>query len=49
MQRLITAFRKLPSPSNRRKIEDYAKRHPMALCTLSPDELAFLRTNGFKL
>lgn len=49
MSRLIAAYRKLPSPSNRAKLQAYIYKHMMAACLASPDELAFLRANGFKL
>ncbi len=47
MSRLINAYRKLPSPTNRRKLADYLARHPMATVMATEDELVFLRANSF--
>lgn len=46
MEKLINAFRKLPSPSNRAKLQAYLNKHPMAIC-LAPHHGEFLRGNGF--
>lgn len=42
MTKLINAFRKLPSPSNRAKLQAYLRKHPMAICCATEEELAFL-------
>ena len=47
MTRLINAYRKLPSPTNRRKLQAYMAKHEMAVCLLLPEEVAFLAANGF--
>jgi len=47
MQKLINAYRKLPSPSNRTKLQNYINKHMMAVCLLLPDDVAFLRSNNF--
>ena len=49
MERLIAAYRKLPSPANRRKLEVYLAKHLMASCMATREECAFLAANGFKL
>lgn len=49
MSKLILAYRKLPTPSNRSKLQTYLERHMMAICLASPEELAFLKANDFKL
>ena len=49
MTKLIAAYRKLPSPTNRAKINAYMLKHMMAVCMLSVKETAFLRAQGFKL
>ena len=41
------AYRKLPSPTNRRKLADYLNRHPMATAMATVEELEFLRINHF--
>lgn len=47
MSRLISAYRKLPSPSNRAKLQAYIRKHMMALCCATPEEIAFLKANDF--
>jgi len=47
MTKLINAFRKLPAPSVRTKLQAYINKHPMAVCMATEDELHFLRVNGF--
>lgn len=48
MLKLINAYRKLPSPTNRRKLQAYLDKHFMATCMTTPENIAFLRGNGFK-
>jgi hypothetical protein len=48
MLRLISNFRKMPSPSNRAKLQNYIRKHEMAVCMLAPDETNFLRIHGFE-
>ena len=47
MDRLINAYRKMPSPTNRRKLASYLDKHVMAVCLASPEQTAFLRANSF--
>lgn len=47
MERLIATYRKVPSISNRHKLTVYLDRHMMAVCMATPEQTAFLRTNGF--
>ncbi len=49
MQKLINAYRKLPSPSNRQRIAAYLLKHPMAVCLATPEELAFLKAHEFRI
>ena len=49
MQKLIAAYRKAPTPSNRAKLQQYLNRHMMALCLASAEDLAFLKTHEFKI
>jgi len=49
MIRLIVAYRKLPSPTNRRKLQAHMDKHPMAVIIASPEDLDFLRKNEFKV
>lgn len=49
MNRLIDTYRKLPSPSNRAKLQAYLAKHPMAICLATPEQTAFLRGNAFKV
>ena len=47
MQRLLNTYRKLPSPSNRAKLQAYLNKHMMAVCMATPEDIAFLKANGF--
>lgn len=49
MTKLINAYRKLPTPSNRRKLAAYMQKHMMAVCMATAEELAFLKANGFTI
>ena len=49
MQRLINAYRLVPSPANRAKLQSYLDRHMMALCLASPADVEFLKTHQFKI
>jgi hypothetical protein len=49
MSKLINAYRKLPSPANRKRLQDYLNKHTMAVCLASPDEIAFLKIHEFKI
>ena len=49
MSKLIATYRKLPSPSNRAKLQAYINKHMMAVCCASAEERAFLKANEFKI
>jgi hypothetical protein len=49
MNRLINTYRKLPSPSNRVKLQNYLNKHMMAVCLATPEDIAFLRANNFSI
>ena len=49
MTKLINAYRKLPSPTNRAKLQAYLNKHMMAVCMASEDEIAFLRIHEFAI
>lgn len=48
MSKLINAYRALPAPSVRAKLQAYLDKHMMASCMASAEEIAFLRANNFK-
>ena len=49
MTKLINTYRKLPSPSNRTKLQNYLNKHMMAVCMATIEDIAFLKANGFSL
>lgn len=49
MSKLIDAYRKLPSPKNRERLQTYLNKHMMAVCLATPEEIAFLKTHEFKI
>jgi len=49
MKRLLEAYRKLPSPTNRNRLQTYLNKHMMAVCLATPEEITFLKTHEFKI
>jgi predicted nucleotide-binding protein len=49
MTKLINLYRAMPSPTNRAKLQKYLDKHMMAICMASPDDVAFLKGNGFSI
>jgi len=49
MTKLINAYRKMPSPTNRAKLQAYLDKHMMAICMATPEDVAFLKVNEFKI
>jgi hypothetical protein len=49
MTRLLNAYRKVPSPSNRAKLQAYLNKHKMAVCLALPEEIEFLKANEFSI
>ena len=49
MNKLINAYRKIPSPTNRAKLQAYLDKHMMAICMATPEDVAFLKANEFKI
>ncbi len=49
MTKLINTYRKVPSPANRSRLQSYLDRHMMAICMATPEEIAFLKANDFKV
>lgn len=49
MTKLLNAFRAEPTEANRAKLAKYLQKHMMALCLASSEEIAFLKSHGFKV
>ena len=49
MNKLIDNFKRLPSPINRAKLQNYLNNHAMAICLATPDQIAFLTVNEFEM
>ena len=49
MTRLIQAYRRLPSPTNRRRLQAYLDAHKMAQCLLADADRQFLTEHDFTL
>jgi hypothetical protein len=49
MSKLIDTYRKCPTPSNRAKLQAYIKKHMMAVCMATPEEIAFLKAHEFTI
>jgi len=49
MNRLLNAFRNLPSPSNRKRLQAYLLKHPFSVCLATPEDIAFLKAHEFTI
>lgn len=49
MSRLIKTYRKCPTPSNWNKLQTYLRKHPMALCLATQEEIDFLTVHQFSI
>jgi hypothetical protein len=49
MNKLIENFKRLPSPLNRAKLQNYLNNHKMAICLATPNQQAFLTVNEFEV
>jgi hypothetical protein len=49
MQKLINQFKANPSDANKAKLQQHIRKHPMAICMLMPEDVRFLKTNGFSI
>ena len=49
MEKLINKFRAAPNVFNRNKLQAYLDKHMMAVCMATPEEIAFLKANEFKI
>ena len=49
MNKLINAYRKMPSPTNRARLQAYLDKHMMAICMATPNDVAFLKMHEFKI
>ena len=49
MTKLINAYRKMPSPTNRAKLQAYINKHMMAIRMATPEDVAFLKMHEFKI
>ncbi|WP_230173185.1 hypothetical protein [Rhizobium sp. CECT 9324] len=48
MTKLINAYRKVPTPTNRARLQKYLEKHPMAVVMATKEEAEFLKTNDFR-
>ncbi|CAH0342324.1 hypothetical protein RHI9324_05503 [Rhizobium sp. CECT 9324] len=46
--KLINAYRKVPTPTNRARLQKYLEKHPMAVVMATKEEAEFLKTNDFR-
>lgn len=49
MKKLLEQYRKVPSPTNRAKLQAYLNKHMMAVCIATPEDQQFLKTHGFTI
>ena len=49
MRKLLNAYKALPSPTNRAKLQTFLNKHMMAVCLATPEEIAFLKAHDFTI
>lgn len=49
MTKLILKFALTRAPSDRAKLQAYLNKHMMAVCLATPEEIEFLKANGFTI
>jgi hypothetical protein len=49
MKKLLESYKKVPSPSNRTKLQNYLNKHMMAVCLANPEDIAFLKAHEFRI
>ena len=49
MTKLLTAYMANKTEASAKRLQSYLSKHMMAVCMASPEELATLRAEGFKL
>lgn len=49
MFKLLDAFRRNPTDTNKARLQKHLNKRPMTACFLDAADTAFLRLNGFKL
>ena len=49
MQKVIDAFKASPTEANKIKVEKHTRKHRMALCFVSIEDLNFLRSHNVNL
>jgi len=47
MRKLINTYRRLPSPTNRRRLQAYIQKYPMSWVLATESQSEFLRANEF--
>ena len=49
MRKLINTYRRLPTPTNRRRLQAFINKYPMSWVLASQTQRDFLRANEFTL
>ncbi len=47
MSKLIATYQFNPTDANRAKLQAYIRKHMMALCCATAEEISFLKANNF--
>jgi hypothetical protein len=49
MKKLLESYKKVPSPTNRAKLQNYLNKHMMAVCMAAQEDIAFLKAHEFRI
>ena len=49
MKKLLESYKKVPSPTNRAKLQNYLNKHMMAVCMATQEDIAFLKAHEFTI
>jgi hypothetical protein len=49
MKKLLESYKKVPSPTNRAKLQNYLNKHMMAVCMATQEDIAFLKEHEFRI
>ncbi len=49
MEKLVKAYRAMPTMANRARLQKYLTAHPMAVCLANAETVAFLKVHEFRV
>jgi hypothetical protein len=49
MKKLLDQFKANPTDANRTKLQNYLRKHMMAICVATPEDQQYLKAHGFTI